>query len=159
MKPLAKSLSDEQMKFWVANTSLTEEQIQQWYVEFQEHSQKNQKLDQENFIKFFEKLKHKSKSTKTSTEVFKILFKGNIISPKNLISCNDLISYALYVAFDSDNSGYVDFQEFLVAFNIIGDGEIEKRLEWMFKIYDVNNDGSIDRKEIETILRVRIRSY
>ncbi len=82
MKPLAKSLPDDQMKYWLANTSLTEEQIQQWYNDFQAHSLKNQKLDEENFIKFFDKLKHKSKSTTSSTEVYKLLFKGKIILKK-----------------------------------------------------------------------------
>ena len=61
-----------------------------------------------------------------------------------------------FIAFDTDNSGSIDFQEFLVAFNIIGDGDVEKRLAWMFDVYDINKDGSIDRKEIDTILRVMI---
>ena len=59
-----------------------------------------------------------------------------------------------FQAFDTDKSGFVDFQEFMVTFSIIGDGDMEKRLGWVFDLYDINDDGHVDRKEIENILRV-----
>lgn len=49
-----------------------------------------------------------------------------------------------------------EFQEFVVAFNILSYGDITSRLEWIFEVYDINNDKSIDRKEIEIIIKVYI---
>ena len=42
----------------------------------------------------------------------------------------------------------------MIAFNIIGKGELTDRLNWMFDLYDVNKDNTIDRKEMEKILQV-----
>ncbi len=75
MKPLPKALTDEQINFWIANTELTKEEIMKWYASFEEFSTKNASLDKENFIKFFEKLKH---SKKPAQELYEILFTGNI---------------------------------------------------------------------------------
>ena len=33
----------------------------------------------------------------------------------------------IFIAFDTDKSGFVDFQEFMIAFDIIGDGDLEKK--------------------------------
>jgi guanylate cyclase activator 1 len=40
---------------------------------------------------------------------------------------------------------------------VLSDGEVNKRLEWMFEVYDINNDGAIDRKEIETIIKAILK--
>lgn len=73
MKPLPQSLNNDQIAFWLANTTMTKEQILEWYSGFQEYSEKHKALDEENFIKFFEKLKH---SKKRAEDLHKLLFKG-----------------------------------------------------------------------------------
>ena len=79
---MPKELTEEQIKFWLANTSLTRDQLLSWYKSFFEFSLANDKLDQENFVKFFDKLQHKG----TNAQAFyKLAFK----------------------AFDKDNSGAI----------------------------------------------------
>jgi Ca2+-binding EF-hand superfamily protein len=56
--------------------------------------------------------------------------------------------------FDLDNSGKIDFKEFLQAINITSQGTPEKKLEMAFRMYDCNGDGSIDETEMRRIISV-----
>jgi len=62
----------------------------------------------------------------------------------------------VFRTFDSDNSGKIDFKEFLLAINITSAGKPEQKLEWAFQMYDVNGDGTIEPKEMTEIIAVRI---
>ena len=81
---IPKNLSEDQINFWLANTSLTKDELIEWYKTFQDFATKNAKLDKENFSKYFAKLHYKNKNTNSETFV-NLLFK----------------------AFDKDNSGTV----------------------------------------------------
>jgi neurocalcin delta len=60
----------------------------------------------------------------------------------------------VFRTFDSDNSGRIDFKEFLLAINITSVGKPEQKLEWAFQMYDVNGDGTIDPSEMAEIIGV-----
>jgi len=62
----------------------------------------------------------------------------------------------VFRTFDSDNSGKIDFKEFLLAINITSAGKPEQKLEWAFQMYDVNGDGTIEPKEMTEIIAVCI---
>ena len=53
-----------------------------------------------------------------------------------------------------DNSGKIDFKEFLQAINITSQGTPERKLEMAFRMYDCNGDGSIDETEMRRIISV-----
>jgi Ca2+-binding EF-hand superfamily protein len=53
-----------------------------------------------------------------------------------------------------DNSGKIDFKEFLQAINITSQGTPDKKLEMAFRMYDCNGDGSIDETEMRRIISV-----
>src|SRR6218665_52279 len=61
----------------------------------------------------------------------------------------------VFRTFDSDNSGKIDFKEFLQAINITSSGRPEQKLEWAFNMYDVNGDGTIEPHEMAEIIGVR----
>lgn len=54
--------------------------------------------------------------------------------------------------FDSDGNGFLDFKEFLLAIDIATCNTEQSRLDWVFKLYDVDNDGVIDVKEMAGIM-------
>ena len=62
----------------------------------------------------------------------------------------------VFRTFDSDNSGKIDFKEFLQAINITSSGRPEQKLEWAFQMYDVNGDGTIEPSEMAEIIGVSI---
>jgi len=64
----------------------------------------------------------------------------------------------VFRTFDSDNSGKIDFKEFLLAINITSAGKPEQKLEWAFQMYDVNGDGTIEPSEMCEIITVNITS-
>lgn len=55
-----------------------------------------------------------------------------------------------------DNSGKIDFKEFLQAINITSQGTPDKKLDMAFRMYDCNGDGSIDQTEMRRIIGVSI---
>ncbi|XP_032236930.2 hippocalcin-like protein 1 isoform X2 [Nematostella vectensis] len=70
----------------------------------------------------------------------------------------DASNFALHVfrTFDDDRSGRIDFKEFMSSLSVTSRGNLDEKLEWAFRIYDINNDGSISRMEmIEIIEAVR----
>lgn len=70
-----KSLTEEQIKFWLANTSLNREQLLNWYANFQDFASKNKRLDKENFFKFFEQLHH---AKRDSESFYQLAFNGDL---------------------------------------------------------------------------------
>jgi len=62
----------------------------------------------------------------------------------------------VFRTFDSDNSGKIDFKEFLLAINITSTGKPEQKLEWAFQMYDVNGDGTIEPSEMQEIIGVSV---
>ena len=59
----------------------------------------------------------------------------------------------MFNAFDTDGSGYVDFNEFLIAVSLTSDNDDPKRkLEFAFNMYDINRDEKLCAKEIEQIV-------
>ena len=72
---------------------------------------------------------------------------------------------------DTDNNGYLDFTEFLLAmdlvaarfehlmmmvkkFNFKTNRTADEKLLWAFKLYDTDNSGVIDRQEMRNIMEV-----
>ena len=60
----------------------------------------------------------------------------------------------VFRTFDQDNSGKIDFKEFLLAINITSAGKPEEKLQWAFQMYDINSDGTIERSEMVEIIGV-----
>ena len=51
--------------------------------------------------------------------------------------------------FDTDSSGEVDFTEFITGMSTFStQADMESKLRFAFKIYDIDNDGYISNKEL-----------
>jgi Ca2+-binding EF-hand superfamily protein len=51
-----------------------------------------------------------------------------------------------------DHSGKIDFTEFLVAISTSSSNDVKQKLHLGFKLYDTNNNGSIDKKEMQKLI-------
>lgn len=64
----------------------------------------------------------------------------------------------VFRTFDKDNSGKIDFKEFLLAINITSGGRPKEKLEWAYQMYDIDGNGTIERNEMIEIIRVSAHS-
>merc|ERR1711936_1444967 len=55
--------------------------------------------------------------------------------------------------YDSNNDGYIDFTEFMLIFFIMSDGSPEEVLTKIFRVFDVNSDNSITKKELTRLIK------
>merc|ERR1711864_53537 len=60
--------------------------------------------------------------------------------------------------FDADKSGDLDFKEFVkgLAMFTVTNVDREKRLRFLFNIYDMDNDGFISNGELFTVLQMMV---
>ncbi|KAL7983476.1 hypothetical protein Chor_000352 [Crotalus horridus] len=54
--------------------------------------------------------------------------------------------------FDTNKDGFIDYLELLAAINLVIRGKIDQKLKWYFKLYDIDGSGTIDKKEVISIL-------
>ncbi|KAG7283267.1 LOW QUALITY PROTEIN: hypothetical protein CRUP_005009 [Coryphaenoides rupestris] len=51
------------------------------------------------------------------------------------------------------SDGYIDFMEYVAALSLVLKGEVQQKLRWYFKLYDVDGSGCIDRDELLLIIK------
>ena len=106
----------------------SEDEIQTWYQAYRgSRHAGNGQLTKEEF-----------------KEVYNKLFRG------------DATEFAEHVfrTFDLNNDGQVDFSEFLLGLCVTGNSDIESKITWAFKVYDIDGDGNITWKEMKKIVQV-----
>jgi len=62
------------------------------------------------------------------------------------------LAEALFRVFDEDNSGNLDFSEFIQANSVKNLETPEAKLGWMFDAYDADGGGTVDTDEITNIV-------
>ena len=65
----------------------------------------------------------------------------------------ELILDRLYSAFDANHDGKLDFQELAAGICTLCQGDIAKRSEACFRIFDYSNDGIIQKDELVRFLK------
>uniref|UniRef100_A0A3Q2VZW8 Potassium voltage-gated channel interacting protein 2 n=1 Tax=Haplochromis burtoni TaxID=8153 RepID=A0A3Q2VZW8_HAPBU len=59
---------------------------------------------------------------------------------------SSMYAHFLFEAFDTQNNGSVNFEDFVISLSIILRGSITDKLNWAFNLYDINKDGCITRE-------------
>ena len=118
-------LTDHDIEFLTKNTTYSDQEIRQWYRGFQSDCPDG-KLSKDKLI-----------------DIYRGFFKGG--KPEKF--CEQV-----YRTFDADGNGWVDFKELLVAIAITTGTKARQKLDWVFKMYDINNDGVIKLEELTKII-------
>lgn len=109
------------------DVDFTRDEIEQWFREYQGSLRKGlNKLTMTEFM-----------------EVYRSVFDGEP---------DDFVKH-LFRSFDADKDGYVDFKEFIVGLCVSGSENVDTKLKWAFKMYDLDGNGSITRDEMAGMLR------
>ncbi|CAF1365003.1 unnamed protein product [Adineta steineri] len=124
-KKRATQLTEEEIQLLLKNTHFNRQQIKEWHQGFLKDCSKG-KLDKKKFIEVYKQFYPTGKADKFCTHVFK--------------------------TFDTDNSGEIDFVEFLIAISVTSHGDIREKLNMAFNMYDIDKNGSVDSKEMEQIV-------
>ena len=68
-------------------------------------------------------------------------------------------SQHVFRSFDVDHSGFIDFKEFMKSLSVTSRGTLDEKLEWAFRIYDIDGDGHISKAEMRRVVSDIYRMY
>ena len=121
-----KKLLQSEIDFLRKNTSFSEQEIHQWYTSFRKDCPDG-RLTKTQFVSIYNTLWPEGNADKLCEHVFR--------------------------AFDNDGNGYIDFKEFMLSVNCVTNGSPEDKLKLAFKMYDIDQNGSVDKDELKEIIR------
>merc|ERR1712179_83818 len=108
------------------SSGMDEAQVKENFAAFLE-SHPNGKMKPKDFSEMMTKAMPKKDASKMQKHVFRI--------------------------YDSNNDGYIDFIEFMLIFHIMSDGTPEEVLGKIFRVFDLNLDGTINKKEMTRLIK------
>ena len=105
--------------------------------------------DVKNLLEEFKKLANgKYYLRKNQANAIKEIIESSKISgDKNVSIQSENIVVRLFDAFDSDNSGTIDFKQFVIGLNKTSKGTKRDKIELAFSVYDVDGSGRIYKDE------------
>lgn len=137
--------SKEYLKNLVNMTNKSEEKIIEWYELFEkaaeakdfkaklQHSFDNDdnypQLTRGQFVRFYSQLRDidEKRMKDLAIEIFRI--------------------------FDQDSNRRIDFQEFVAGYVITSGENIRNKLDYLFRLYDLDASSKIDKNELEAVLK------
>uniref|UniRef100_A0A672G0N1 Guanylyl cyclase-activating protein 2-like n=1 Tax=Salarias fasciatus TaxID=181472 RepID=A0A672G0N1_SALFA len=63
----------------------------------------------------------------------------------------------IFRAFDMNHDNTMDFIEYVAALNLVLRGKLEDKLRWSFKVFDSDDNGRLDRRELRKIIIYKIK--
>ncbi|XP_022072431.1 guanylyl cyclase-activating protein 2-like [Acanthochromis polyacanthus] len=63
----------------------------------------------------------------------------------------------IFRAFDMNHDNTMDFLEYVAALNLVLRGKPENKLKWSFKVFDGDDNGYLDRRELQKIVMIIYR--
>ncbi|CAF0793517.1 unnamed protein product [Didymodactylos carnosus] len=121
------TLTGQQIENLKQRTRMSEEEIIKWFDGFQKDCPDGL-LTQKHFVQMYNRAFPEGDATKFAKRIF--------------------------VTFDRDNSGKIDFDEFLLAMDLMEKGNLDEKLKYAFQLYDFNKDGILTHSEIENIIKM-----
>lgn len=94
-------------------------------------------------------IKDASNGKITSDQFISSLSKNSQIKDKN----SEKYLKKLFQAFDKDESGQIDFSEYMIALSMLKKGTAEEKLKFFFAQFDANKDKEISEDEMTDMIK------
>ncbi|XP_030640355.1 recoverin 2 [Chanos chanos] len=118
------AMSKEILEDLKMNTKYSENELSQWYENFQKQCPSG-RITPEEFEKIYERFFPDSDASTYAKHVFR--------------------------SFDANDDGTLDFKEYIIALHLTSTGKTERKLEWAFSLFDVDKNGYITKSEVAEI--------
>jgi len=119
-------LTEEEIEFLVSHTELSREKIEASYKQFL-RSHPSAVMD-----------------LKSLRSLLKESFPG--VELDGLAAC-------IWRIYDTDLDGKISFREFFIALNTMKTGSAEENLRLIYRLFDVNSDGCVEKEELERVAK------
>ena len=115
-----------------------------------EKRSKREKFDKEETFKMLEKKVSLSKEeiAKNYDDFMALCPTGEMTKTQFMEDQGGVLAESLFRVFDEDNSGKLDFTEYMLASNCTSLSQPEEKLNWIFNVFDEDGGGSIDIDEV-----------
>jgi NADPH oxidase 5 len=71
----------------------------------------------------------------------------------NFLHFQPFFNERVFQIFDKDNSGSISLHEFIDAMHQFSGQSKENKIKFLFKVYDLDGDGLIQREELQHVMR------
>ena len=119
-------LSDEDFKIFMDHTGISLRQAKEIFADLQK-TYPDGKLNREDFSAFYKK----------------------VDPDKCKLDCYTVFTDKMFNAFNTNNDGHLSVKEILLGFAICTKGEMEKKLNYVFALYDTDNNGFLTKEEVK----------
>lgn len=125
-------ITNQQIEEWKAKYNVDNDKLIEILKNFHSKKGKNNEISKENFRSICEAIGF-------NDEFAELLFRG-----KYTFECRKVggISDSFILAADTDHSNTVDVEEYLALVGLILGGTMEQKLEFSFKIFDLDSSGN-----------------
>jgi Ca2+-binding EF-hand superfamily protein len=120
-------LDDRDFSFLTEHTGKSREEVQNIFDKYN-LNKPDAKIDKDGFINIYQELHPESKD-----------------------HVRDVAEH-VFRAFDSECSGYISFNEFLVAYALTNRGDMRKKLDYAFELYDEKKSGYLNQDEVKDVV-------
>lgn len=121
------AISKEILEDLKLNTKFTENELCQWYENFQKQCPTG-RISPEEFETIYARFFPDSEAKTYAQHVFR--------------------------SFDTNEDGTLDFKEYIIALHMTSSGKTTRKLEWAFSLFDVDKNGYITKSEVTEICSV-----
>lgn len=110
-----------------------------------EHTDKSK----DEIDRIFEKYRLDKIDVKLSKQEFINIYQE--LHPESKDHVEDVAEH-VFLAFDADCTGYISFNEFMVAYALTSRADMNKKIEYAFDLYDFNRFGYLEADELRSVI-------
>lgn len=128
-QPNSTILSEEEIRLLLQNTKLDRKEINDLHANFLQTCPTG-RMTKKDFLRFFKEV-HPAQNKREKADKF----------------CDYVFN-----VIDRKKKGYISFEDFVLCLSLTSHGDFREKCEFAFKLYDLDRDGKLNKKEMTKVL-------